>query len=128
MLTKKTTFFYNNTWVAAKRGVEFRHSTRNNSNSAENGQQSVLTPDSICLPYYIRDTAWSWQKSIFNTKKNIERYLNRQGVITYSMSPGEKLESNKRHKLQHRGEHHGSHNSLYSLYYVHTYITIIKNK
>ena len=29
-------------------------------NSAESGERSVLTLDSLCLPCCVRDTAWSW--------------------------------------------------------------------
>ena len=29
-------------------------------NSAESGEQSVLTLGSLCLPCCVRDTAWSW--------------------------------------------------------------------
>ena len=32
-------------------------------NSAESGERSVLTRGSLCLSYYVRDTAWSWKKN-----------------------------------------------------------------
>ena len=43
--------------VEAKRGVEFRHSTRSDSRINGKWERCVLTLGSLCLPYYVRDTA-----------------------------------------------------------------------
>ena len=43
--------------------IELRHWTMGNAilrNSAENGEQSVLTLGSLCLSCCVRYTAWSW--------------------------------------------------------------------
>ena len=34
-------------------------------NSVKSGERSVLTLDSLCLPCYMRETAWSRQKNIY---------------------------------------------------------------
>ena len=44
--------------VEAKRGVEYRHSTRNASRTRRKvGKRRVLTLGSLCLPCYVRDSA-----------------------------------------------------------------------
>ena len=52
----KFTFLFLGSGVEAKRGVDFRRSTRKASR-IRNRKRSVLTLGSLCLPYCVRDTA-----------------------------------------------------------------------
>ena len=55
-------FFALVSWQSAALRFATRHAMPQQSSeySAESGERNVLTLDSLCLPCYVWDTAWSW--------------------------------------------------------------------
>ena len=59
--------FFSSLWCRGKaRRWDLSLNTQCIQNPAESGERSVLILDSICLPCYVRDTAWSWFSFFLN--------------------------------------------------------------